>query len=149
MAAGILGAAALATAAERHHIFVSTDAIRWDSAPPHLSGAQAAVLHGSPSEEGAFVLRLKFPAGFVVPRHRYSKESVLTVISGDLRISAGEERDKASFRTLPPGSFVHLPAGTPYVAAMDVETVVQIYGVGPFDIVSVDPKDDPLDRTEN
>ena len=95
------------------------------------------------------MLCLKFPAGFVVPPHRYSKDSVLTVISGDFRISAGEMPDRASSKALPAGSLVHLPAGAPYSAATDVETVVQIYAVGPFDVVSVDPKDDPLDRTEN
>ena len=38
---------------------------------------------------------------------------------------------------------VHLPAGMPHYAHAAVETVVQINGTGPFDVVYVDPKDDP------
>ena len=41
---------------------------------------------------------------------------------------------------------VHLPAGMPHYAVVDVETIVQINGVGPFDVTYVDPKDDPRKR---
>ena len=40
-------------------------------------------------------------------------------------------------------SFVHIPAGTPHYAIAETESVVQINGVGPFDVVYLNPKDDP------
>jgi quercetin dioxygenase-like cupin family protein len=134
----------IAYAAERHHTVVAADAVKWGPAPASLPpGAQAAVLLGSPAKEGPFVLRLKFPAGFVIPPHRHSKDEFVTVISGQFAITSGEKADRASLKALAPASFVHLPAGMPHHAWAPVETVVQINGVGPFDVVYVDPNDDP------
>lgn len=139
-----LGAATPVLAAESHHTVVPADSVKWGPAPPSLpSGAQAAALLGSPAKEGPFVLRLKFPAGFVVPPHRHSKDEFVTVISGKFIATHGEKVDRASLEPLPPGSFIHLPAGMPHYAFAEVESVVQINGVGPFDIVYVDPADDP------
>jgi quercetin dioxygenase-like cupin family protein len=147
-AALMLGAAMFAAtqahAAEAHHTVVSAEEIKWGPAPPSLPpGAQAAVLLGSPAKEGPFVLRLKFPSGFAVPPHRHSKDELVTVISGKFGIGASETLDRAAAKQLPPGSFVHLPAGMPHYAIADAETVVQINGVGPFDITYIDPNDDP------
>jgi quercetin dioxygenase-like cupin family protein len=103
----------------------------------------AAVLLGHRSTEGPFVLRLKFPAGFVVPPHRHSKDEVVTVISGRFAITDGERLDRSALKALPQGSFVHIPAGTPHDAWAEAESVVQINGMGPFDVRYVDPKDDP------
>ena len=143
-AATILGADNRPLAAEHHHTVVSGDAITWGPAPPSLPpGAQAAVLLGSPAKEGPFVLRLKFPAGFTVPPHRHSKDEFVTVIAGRFAIASGERLDGPALKPLPPGSFVHLPAGMPHYAVAEAETVVQINGVGPFDVTYVDPADDP------
>jgi hypothetical protein len=121
-------------ASELHHTVVSGDAITWGPAPPSLPpGAQAAILLGSPAKEGPFVLRLKFPAGFAVPPHRHSKDEYVTVIAGAFAVASGEKIDRASAKPLP-----H--------AVVDVETIVQINGVGPFDVTYVDPKDDPRKR---
>lgn len=137
-------------AADPHHTVVPGDAVKWGPAPPSLPpGAQAAVLLGSPAKEGPFVLRLKFPAGFIVPPHRHSKDEFVTVISGRFAISHGEKLDQASFKPLPPASFIHLPAGMPHYAMAAGETVVQINGTGPFDVQYIDPKDDPrLKKTQ-
>jgi quercetin dioxygenase-like cupin family protein len=142
--AAIFGATMPVQAAGQHHTVVPADSVQWGPAPPSLPpGAQAAALLGSPAKEGPFVLRLKFPAGFAIPPHRHSKDELVTVISGKFGISSGEKLDRASLHALPPGSFVHLPAGMPHYASTDVETVVQINGVGPFDVTYVDPNDDP------
>jgi quercetin dioxygenase-like cupin family protein len=144
-AAGILIAAS-PRAAEPHHTVVPADAVEWGQAPPSLPpGARAAILLGNPAKEGPFVLRLKFPAGFVVPPHRHSKDELVTVISGRFAVAAGEKLDRSA-KPLAAGSFVHLPAGMPHYAWADGETIVQINGVGPFDVKYVDPKDDPRNR---
>jgi quercetin dioxygenase-like cupin family protein len=104
------------------------------------------VLLGSPAKEGPFVFRLKFPAGFIVPPHRHSKDEYVTVIAGGFAVASGEKVDRAALKPLPPASFVHLPAGMPHYAMAAVETIVQINGVGPFDVTYIDPKDDPRNR---
>jgi quercetin dioxygenase-like cupin family protein len=130
-------------AADHHHTVVSGDAVKWGPAPASLPpGAQAAALLGHPTKEGPFVLRLKFPAGFVIPPHRHTKDEFVTVISGRFAIGSGEKVDRAT-KALPAASFVHLPAGMPHYAWTEGETVVQINGMGPFDVVYIDPRDDP------
>jgi hypothetical protein len=139
-----LTSAAVHTGTETAPTIVAGDAVTWGAAPPSLpAGAQASVLHGNPGKEGPFVLRLRFPAGFVVPPHRHSKDELVTVLSGRFSIIAGEKVDRAAFRALPAASFVNLPAGTSHYAIAETETVVQINGFGPFDITYVNSKDDP------
>ena len=129
--------------ADTHHTVVAADAVKWGPAPPSLpAGAQAAALLGHPSKEGPFVLRLKFPGGYTVPPHRHSKDEFVTVISGRFVAAHGEKVDR-TVKTLPAGSFIHLPAGMPHFALTEGETVVQINGVGPFDVKYVNPADDP------
>lgn len=133
-----------ASAHEPHHSVTAADAVTWGAAPPSLPpGAQAAVLLGHPTKEGPFVLRLKFPAGFVVPPHRHSKDEMVTVIAGRFGVAAGEKLDRGAGDVLPTASFVHLPAGMAHYAWAEGETIVQINGIGPFDVKYVDPKDDP------
>ena len=142
--AAMVGVVTQPQAAEQHHTVVLGDAVQWGPAPPSLPpGAQAAVLLGSPAKEGPFVLRLKFPAGFIVPPHRHSKDELVTVISGAFGIGSGETLDRAAAKPLPPASFIHLPAGMPHYALATGESIVQINGTGPFDVIYVDPKDDP------
>lgn len=142
--APILVTAMRLQAAEQHHTVIHVDAVKWGPAPPSLpAGASAAVLLGSPALAGPFVLRLRLPAGFVVPPHRHSKDELVTVISGGFAISSGEKENHGSVKPLPAGSFIHLPAGMPHYARADGEAIVQINGIGPFDVTYVDPKDDP------
>lgn len=149
LAALSLGAAAIIAAAsvqahEPHHTIVPADAVKWGPAPPSLPpGAQAAALLGSPAKEGPFVLRLKFPSGFTIPPHRHTKDEFVTVISGTFAISSGEKLDREMLKPLTAAGFVHLPAGMPHYAMTQGETIVQINGTGPFDVVYIDPKDDP------
>jgi len=142
-AVAMLGIATLAKAHDPHHTVVHAEEIKWGAAPASLPpGAQASALLGSPAKEGPFVLRLKFPKGFVIPPHRHSKDEFVTVISGSFHVAAGEKLDRSA-KGLRTSSFVHLPAGMPHFAFTSEETVVQINGTGPFDVVYIDPKDDP------
>jgi quercetin dioxygenase-like cupin family protein len=139
----VLGSAAAGPPAP-HHTVVPADAVQWGAAPPSLpAGAQAAVLFGNPAQPGPFVLRLKFPAGYSVPPHRHSKDEPVTVVSGRLLIGAGSKLDRAATTALAPAGFVYLPAGMAHYAIADGETVVQINGVGPFDVTYLNPHDDP------
>ncbi len=134
---------ALHASGAAHHTVGPADEGKWGPAPPSLPpGAQASALLGHPSKEGPFVLRLKFPSGFVVPPHRHSKDEFVTVLAGGFAIGSGEKLDR-NVKPLSTGSFVHLPAGMPHFASAVGETIVQINGVGPFDVIYVDPKDDP------
>lgn len=127
-----------------HHTVIPVDNVQWKPGPPTLPpGAQFAALLGSPSAQGPFVLRLKLPAGYVIPPHRHSKEEHVTVISGGFGMSTGDQFDREAAALLKPGGFVRIPAKTSHFAWTKDETVVQINGVGPFDVVYLNPNDDP------
>lgn len=142
-AVAILGVATHVNAHDPHHTVVHADEIKWGAAPASLPpGAQAAALLGSPAKEGPFVLRLKLPKGFVIAPHRHTKDEFVTVISGSFHVTAGETVDRSA-KGLKTSGFVHLPAGMPHFAFTSEETIVQINGTGPFDVVYIDPRDDP------
>jgi quercetin dioxygenase-like cupin family protein len=133
-----------ASATEEQHTMVPVKDVTWSPGPPTLpSGAQLAVLFGSPAEDGPFVIRLKFPAGYDVPPHWHSKAEHVTVIAGAFAMGTGEVPDRDAAPLLAAGSFVGIPARMPHYAWTDQETVVQINGMGPFDITYVNPNDDP------
>lgn len=143
VAALTLGSAATA-GADLHHTIVMAEAIQWGPAPPSLPpGAQAVVLAGNPGNAEQFILRLKLPVGYTIPPHRHSIDELVTVISGAVTIGAGEELNRATGKELSVASFVNLPAGMAHYAWAEGETVVQISGNGPFDVIYVNPNDDP------
>ena len=142
--AAFLAVTGHASAGGGHHVAIPADEVAFNPGPPTLPpGAGIAVLLGSPAEEGPFVIRLKFPADYEVPPHMHSKEEHVTVISGAFGMSTGKIHDRSMAPLLPEGSFVRIPAGEAHFAWTDRETVVQINGVGPFNVEYVDAEDDP------
>ena len=141
----VAGAASIAPAqAVDTHKIVSSQEIQWRSAPPaYPPGAQAAVLHGDPGQDGSFVTRLKFPKGFQIAPHWHPTPEVVTVISGTFRLGMGETADPSKAQALPAGSLIVLPPQMAHFASADEETVVQINANGPWGITYVNPKDDP------
>jgi quercetin dioxygenase-like cupin family protein len=118
--------------------------IEWKPGPAALPpGAKMAVLEGDPTKEGPFVVRFQFPEGYHVPPHTHPKTERVTVISGTLLLATGEALDRNSAKELPAGSFGYWPAGMKHAAWSEGETVIQLHGVGPWQINYVNPADDP------
>jgi quercetin dioxygenase-like cupin family protein len=129
-------------AADQHQVMMSPDKIAWGPTPPGLPpGAQGAILLGDPDKEGPFVVRVKAPAGYVVPPHHHSKDEMVTVLSGKTGMAMGETVEKDSRKILAPGGFAYMPAGMVHYAWCEEESVIS--GNGPFDIIYANPKDDP------
>lgn len=126
------------------HTIVDADSITWSAGPASLEpGSEMAVLYGNPGEEGLFALRLRLPAGYAIAPHSHPRPEVVTVISGSMLLGSGENADKDAARTLPAGSFFAFDPGMTHYVFTDEETVVQLNSFGPWDIVYVDPADDP------
>ena len=102
-----------------------------------------AALEGDPTKEGPFVVRFQFPDGFHVAPHTHPKTERVTVISGTLLLATGEALDRSSAKKLPAGSFGYWPAGMKHTAWSEGETVIQLHGIGPWQINYVNPADDP------
>jgi quercetin dioxygenase-like cupin family protein len=125
------------------HLYPPTT-IEWKAGPAALPpGAKMAVLEGDPTKEGPFVVRFQFPAGYHVAAHTHPKTERVTVISGTLYLAAGEALDRNSAKSLPAGSFGFWPAGMKHTAWSEGETVIQLHGIGPWQINYVNPADDP------
>lgn len=119
-------------------------AIEWKPGPAAIpAGAKMAVLEGDPTKEGMFVVRFQFPAGYHIAAHTHPKTERVTVISGALYLATGESLDRNSAKQLPAGSFGYWPAGMKHAAWSEGETVIQLHGVGPWQINYVNPADDP------
>ncbi len=133
----------LAAEGDSHSVMPAED-VAFGAGPPFLpAGVEIVVLAGNPGEAGVFVLRLKFPAGYVIPPHTHSQDELVTVISGRLGVAMGDTLDRDAAPLLAPESFVQLPANMAHYAWADEETVVQLAGMGPFDITYVHETDDP------
>jgi len=118
--------------------------IEWRQGPAALPpGAKMAALEGDPTKEGPFVVRFQFPAGYHIAPHTHPKTERVTVISGTLYLAAGEALDRNSAKSLPAGSFGFWPAGMKHTAWSEGETIIQLHGIGPWQINYVNPADDP------
>ena len=83
------------------------------------------------------------PDGYAVPPHWHSVDENLTVLQGTLLMGKGDKLDKSKAEKMPVGSFAHMPKATRHFVIASGETIIQVNGVGPFDINYVNPADDP------
>jgi len=124
--------------------FYGAETIEWKPGPAAIPpGAKMAVLEGDPTKEGPFVVRFQFPDGYHIPPHTHPKTERVTVISGNLYLATGETLDRNSARKLSAGSFGYWPAGMKHAGWSEGETVIQLHGIGPWQINYVNPADDP------
>lgn len=118
--------------------------LKWGAAPPGLPpGAQLAVLSGDPGMEGMFTIRLKFPANYAVAPHHHPTDELVTVIDGQMSIGMGDTPDKAKAATLSQAGYVAMPANMNHYAFTGSGATIQITSHGPFQIIYVNPADDP------
>ena len=140
----LLGTPAGILAQAPRHVAFTPAELTWGPAPPVLPpGAQIAVLDGDPGKEGFFSLRLKFPDGYKIAPHWHPTDENIVVISGLFSMGLGDTRNDASMHPLPAGSFTVMPKMGRHYASAKGETVVQIYGQGPFLVNYVNPADNP------
>jgi len=132
------------TAVGQDHLILSPDQIEWKDAPTALPpGAQVANLRGDPAQPGLFTMRLKFPENYQIAAHWHPADEHATVLSGTLHIGVGEKFDAAKTDAVSAGSLMVMPAKTNHFAWTDGEVVLQLHGMGPWQVNYVDPTDDP------
>jgi quercetin dioxygenase-like cupin family protein len=129
---------------DKNHVVVRPDDVKWLPAPPGLpAGAQVAVLTGNPTKAEPYVLRVKLPDGYKVPPHWHPTDENVTVIKGTLMVGKGEKFSAGASEALPAGSFARMPTGMRHFAWTKGDTILQVHGVGPFEIIYVNAADDP------
>jgi hypothetical protein len=136
-------ASAADAAKKKEAVSVNSAEVKWGEAPPDLpKGVGMAVLHGDPAKNAPFTLRLKMPAGYKIPPHWHTKDEQLTILSGTFVLHMGDTMD-APATTLTAGGYHFLPGKMHHAAEAKGETVLQLDGIGPFDIHYLNPADNP------
>ena len=124
--------------------FHAPTAIEWKDGPASLpTGAKFAVLEGDPTKEGPFVMRLKVSDAYHIPPHTHPKTERVTVLSGTMLLAMGDNLERSNAKTLPTGTYGFWAAGMKHAAWFEGETIIQIHGVGPWQINYLNPADDP------
>ncbi len=126
-----------------HGVFLA-DSVKWQPGPPSLdAGAKFAVLEGDPAKEGVFTMRLWLPDGFKIKPHWHPAVEHITVVSGTFNLGMGDTFDAAKAQALPAGAFAFMPPKMNHFASAKGDTVVQLHGVGPWQINYLQAADDP------
>jgi hypothetical protein len=117
------------------HILLKSADIKWTDAPPSMPpGAQIAVIEGDLEKAEPFTFRLKLPANYKIAPHTHPAIEHVTVLSGTLHMGAGDKIDPDKAVALSAGSFAAFQPGHSMFAWTGEETVIQVHGVGPWDI---------------
>lgn len=123
----------LAQQGKKEIVGVTPKQVRWFTPPYYKDGRQRAQLSGDSSRDGAWIDRVKIPAGGRVLAHTHPQDELVTVIEGTWYLGEGERFDPAKLKGYPAGSFIVIPAGVPhFVAAQEGAVIVQLSGVGRF-----------------
>jgi hypothetical protein len=126
------------------HKVLAADAIAWTAGPPSLpKGTELAVLAGNPGAPGLFILRARFPDGMRIAPNWHSQAEYVTVLQGEFRVGTGKTFDVTAATPITPGGFFMAPAQMAHFGNMKGRTVLEVVGIGPFDLHYVNPEDDP------
>lgn len=133
-----------AIASDPHHHTVSDAShLKWTAPAAYAKGAQFAIVHGDPTKDGMYVVRLKVPAGFRIAAHTHPNDENVTVLSGTFHIGTGDVLDEKKGQAIKPGGYAYVAKGMRHYAWFSEDTVIQLHGMGPQGIAYVNPADDP------
>jgi uncharacterized RmlC-like cupin family protein len=96
----------------------------WFVVLPDIIGTHRAQLFGDSSHGGAWIDRVKIPAGARALAHTHPQDELVTVIEGTWYLGKGTQFDSAKLTGYPAGSFIIIPAGIPHFVAAKKGTVV-------------------------
>jgi quercetin dioxygenase-like cupin family protein len=123
----------LAATNEKEIIATTPLQVRWFTPSYYTDGRERAQLLGDSSQGGAWIDRVKIPAGKRVLAHTHPQDELVTVIEGVWYLGEGAKFDSTKLEGYPAGSFIVIPAGVPhFVAAKDGTVIVQLNGNGKF-----------------
>jgi quercetin dioxygenase-like cupin family protein len=107
--------------------------VRWFTPSYYTDGRERAHLLGDSSHGGAWIDRVKMPAGTHVRAHTHPEDELVTVIEGTWYLGEGTKFNPTNLKGYPPGSFIVIPAGVPhFVAATNGIVIVQLNGNSTF-----------------
>lgn len=115
-----------------------TRATKWNDidVPGFPTGLKIAPVHGNPDKAGElYTLRLRFPDGYAFPAHWHPMAENVTVIAGTIYLGMGDKAMEGAAKRYIAGDFLHIPGKMPHFGHVRGETVIQLHGTGPFQII--------------
>jgi hypothetical protein len=126
--------------ADGAHKMTTAKDLKWTDVASMPPGAKLAVIEGPMNEPVPF----KFPPNYTLPAHVHPGIERVTALSGAFHMGMGEKFDAAkATMTLGPGDVMIMEPNTPHFGMTKEETIVQIHSTGPWQIIYVNPADDP------
>jgi len=99
-----------------------------------------AVLEGDPLKPGApFTIELGCADGNKVAPHWHPTDENIVVLRGTFAIATGDVFDPSATHDLAAGSYAFMPEGMHHFAFCKGDTVLLIFGIGPFHINWIEP----------
>jgi quercetin dioxygenase-like cupin family protein len=93
------------------------------------------ILYGDPEAIGEpFVMRIRELPGTVVPPHSHPVDEHITVVQGTWYFGLGEEFNPKALEELKAGAYAFASKGSWMFAYSPEEAIVQVHGIGPFQI---------------
>jgi len=136
--------AAIMTVVAFHAVAAQAVKPTWGPAPAVFpAGARFTVLAGDPSKAGEYTVRLAMPNGYVIKPHFHPVDEHITVIQGTFLVGMGDAVDVKKAGALKVGDFATAGANMHHYAIARGRTIVQVNGIGPFQLTYVNPADDP------
>jgi hypothetical protein len=114
-------------------------------APPDapVRSVEEAVLAGGETEDGQYLVLMKWYPGYMSAPHFYRTDRLCVVVSGVWWCNSGPDFDPDQGRPAPAGSFVRRIAGTPHYDGPRPDAtepaVIAVTGIGPVEQKWVDP----------
>lgn len=110
-------------------VIVQLADLEWDETSDRT---QTKVLYGDPSQEGLYVIRVRFPPGGTSSPHYHTQDRFVTVIEGVWNAGVDASHDMTKTTPIPAGGFMMHPAGAVhYDGSRGGAVVVEIRGMGP------------------
>ena len=120
---------ALPAVAKEKSAVIAQSELKWKEMG--VPGLEAAPVSGN-MQKGASRFYLKYPVGFVTPKHHHSADHYATVVSGTITLTVDGKEHK-----LGPGSYFALTNKKPHTAKVEGNEAALFFiqAAGPWDVV--------------
>lgn len=145
MVVALACSAATALAQSSSSMYPNPGALKWGPPPPVFAPtAKFAVLAGDPTKAGSlYTVRLSMPSGYRIMPHYHPSDERVTVLSGTFHVGMGDTFSQSKTTAFTAGGFGLIPANGHHFGWTSGRTIIQVSGIGPFQLIYLNPADMP------
>jgi quercetin dioxygenase-like cupin family protein len=97
---------------------------------------------GNPNKAGAqYVIRIPNDANQIVLPHWHPEDENIVVVKGKWYLGTGDKFDRGALREMNVGDYALVPKHMNHFAWSETDTIIQVHGIGPFQVIPVDSWD--------